>query len=385
VKKKPVPRSTPVNEAGKAILRALRGIPIVRDKVVPWLVREEIDQLPSAPIAAAMRRELARLAKVPGPILVGPWLSEVGFELLYWVPFLKWAVAEFALDPSRLIAVSRGGVSSWYHGIADNYCDLFDLFSIDEYRGANEARWQSAGNQKQYDIGEYDKEIARLVGKRRGVTVEAMLHPSIMYRLLRFFWYEKAAVSLLQKHTRYDAIPKPPLPADRYGLPAHYTAVRFYFRPSFPDTPDNRAIVRDLVSRLQTERAVVLLNPGLRLDDHDDVEVGESVGPSVGQSKVYRIDHALTARDNLNVQTAVIAHADAFIGTYGGLSYLGPYLGVPTVGLYSHAPELVPAHLDVTWRLCHTMQSPLTVLSTADLALLSKVIAAPVGVSAATA
>jgi hypothetical protein len=45
----------------------------------------------------------------------------------------------------------------------------------------------------------------------------------------------------------------------------------------------------------------------------------------------------------------------------------------------------VPAHLDVTWRLCHTMQSPLTVLSTADLALLSKVIAAPVSVSAATA
>ena len=92
-----------------------------------------------------MRRELARLAKVPGPILVGPWLSEVGFELLYWVPFLKWAVAEFALDPSRLIAVSRGGVSSWYQGIADNYVDLFDLFSIDEYRGANEARWQISG------------------------------------------------------------------------------------------------------------------------------------------------------------------------------------------------------------------------------------------------
>ena len=30
------------------------------------------------------------------PILVGPWLGEVGFELLYWIPFLRW----FARDAS---------------------------------------------------------------------------------------------------------------------------------------------------------------------------------------------------------------------------------------------------------------------------------------------
>jgi len=374
---KPAPRGTPVNEAGKAVLRALRSIPIVRDKVVPWLVREEIDQIPTAPIIAAMRGELRRLSKTSGPLLVGPWLSEVGFELLYWIPFLRWVVDEFKLDPARLIAVSRGGVASWYHGIANDYCDLFELYTVDEYRESNEARWRERGNQKQYDMGSIDKEIAGRVAERRGAKLAGIVHPYLMYRLLRFYWYEKAAVSLLQRHTRFEAIAKPALPADRYGLPAHYTAFRFYFRPSFPDTPDNRALVRDLVARVAADRAVVLLNPGLRLDDHDDVDVG--------QSGVYRIDHALTARDNLNVQTAVIAHADAFVGTYGGLSYLGPYLGVPTVGLFSHAPELVPAHLDVTWRLCRAMESPLTVLSTADVSLLSKVIAAPVGVSAATA
>jgi hypothetical protein len=100
---------------------------------------------------------------------------------------------------------------------------------------------------------------------------------------------------------------------------------------------------------------------------------------------VYRIDHALTASDNLGVQTAVIANAHAFVGTYGWLAYLGPFLSVPTVGFYSNPAELVPAHLDVTWRLCREMRSPLTVLSTADVSLLSKVIAAPAGVGAATA
>jgi len=352
---------------GKAVLRAVRRIPVVRNKVVPWLIREEVDMMPAAPVVAQMRRELEAVSKMRGHIMVGPWLSEVGFELLYFVPFLRWAKDEFGFDPSRMIAVSRGGVASWYAGIADHYLDLFDLHSVDEYREANEARWQEAGNQKQYDVGTFDRHILNLVRKKTGLEVQGMLHPSIMYRLLRFFWYEKAPVSLLHKHTKYEPLVPPPLPPDRYGLPERYTAVRFYFRPSFPDSPENRALVSGLISRLATDRAVVLLNPGLRLDDHDDVDVGANRG-------LHRIDHVLTAKDNLGVQTAVIAHADAFIGTYGGLSYLGPYLKVPTVGLFSHAPELVPAHLDVTWRLASRFSSPLTVLSSADIGLLQSIL-----------
>ena len=52
------------------------------------------------------------------PLVVGPWLSEVGFETLYWVPFLHWVKAAFRLDPDRLVAVSRGGVAGWYRGLA---------------------------------------------------------------------------------------------------------------------------------------------------------------------------------------------------------------------------------------------------------------------------
>jgi hypothetical protein len=363
--KKPPPRSTPINAAGKAVLRAVRAVPIVRDKVIPWLVREDIDQIPSAPIVALMRRELERVAKARGDIMVGPWLSEVGFELLYWIPFLTWAIDDFQIDPSRLVAVSRGGVASWYGNICRHYVDLFDLYTVDEYREANETRWQAAGNQKQYEIGAFDKTIAARVAERRGTPVAGILHPSIMYRLLRFFWYEKAPVSLLHKHTSFRPLPKPALPADRWGLPDRYTAVRFYFRPSFPDTPENRALVQEVVHRLAEDGPVVLLNPGLRLDDHADVDVAAA-------ANVYQIDHAMTPRDNLAVQTAIIAGADALVGTYGGLSYLGPYLGVPTVGLYSHGPELVPAHLDITWRLSQLMSSPLTVLSVDDIALLSR-------------
>ena len=44
-----------------------------------------------------------------GPIVVGPWLGEVGFELLYWIPFLRWALAEAGIAADRVTVVSRGG------------------------------------------------------------------------------------------------------------------------------------------------------------------------------------------------------------------------------------------------------------------------------------
>jgi hypothetical protein len=61
-----------------------------------------------------LRRELEKAAAGASAILVGPWTGEVGFELLYWIPFVRWVCQEYAVDPSRLLVLSRGGVSSWY-------------------------------------------------------------------------------------------------------------------------------------------------------------------------------------------------------------------------------------------------------------------------------
>ncbi len=51
-------------------------------------------------------------------------------------------------------------------------------------------------------------------------------------------------------------------------------------------------------------------------------------------------------RRNLAVQTAVIARARAFVGTYGGYSYLAPFCGVPSLAFYSE-PTFKVHHLQV--------------------------------------
>ena len=81
-------------------------------------------------------------------------------------------------------------------------------------------------------------------------------------------------------------------------------------------------------------------------------------------SGVYRVDRLMMLEQNLEVQTEIISHARAFVGTYGGLAYVGPFYGVPSISFYSTESELVPAHVDVSWRLGQAMGVPVSVIHT---------------------
>jgi hypothetical protein len=85
---------------------------------------------------------------------------------------------------------------------------------------------------------------------------------------------------------------------------------------------------------------------------------------------VHRVDQLMTPQKNLEVQTRIIANARAFVGTYGGLAYLGPAYGVPSIGFYSNESELMPAHLDVGWRLGRSTGAPLAALDARSFGLL---------------
>jgi hypothetical protein len=345
-----------VRRPGLLFLLSMRAIPVVRRRVIPALLKEELNGIPASETVATVRQELERLQKTDGPIVIGPWVGEVGFELLYWIPFLNWALKTYRLDDRRLIVVSRGGARHWYRHLTREYTDVFSLFTLDEYREANEARWDKAGHQKQYRVEQMDRDIVDRALAQAGLPHAELLHPWLMYKLLRFYWFEKAGFGLLRRHTDY----RPLEPIERSpslkDLPADYVAVRFYFRPSFPDTPENQRFAAHVIRSLSKEIPVVLLNTGIRLDDHEDLDVPGS--------NIYRVDDRMLLDQNLEVQTEIISHARAFVGTYGGLAYLGPFYGVPSFSFYSTEDELVPAHIDVSWRLGRTTGAAVTILHT---------------------
>ena len=291
-------------------------------------------------------RELVTLLGRSGkPVIVGPWLSETGFELLYWIPFLAWAKTYGNLDPEKLVVVSRGGAAPWYSHISPHYEDVLTFFPPDEFRRKNDERIEAQhGRLKHLDVSAFDREIIDRVSARRGLRGAQLLHPSEMYRLFEHFWFQRAPVTLIEAFTNFSALPPgAPWPL-RSALPPRYIAAKFYGNSALPDTPDNRAFIQELLSRLAEDTDIVLLNTADRYDDHDDF-------PPALKGRVHTIEHLMRPEDNLAVQTEVIRHAEAFVGTYGGFSYLAPLLGVDTLAFYSHPTGFRFDHLEVAKRV----------------------------------
>jgi hypothetical protein len=276
---------------------------------------------------------LSRIARSGRPVIVGPWTGEIGFELLYWIPFVRWATAKFGIAPDRVTVVSRGGTRAWYAGLADRYVDVFSLVAVDEFRAATEAV------KKQRGMRLFDRRLLRRVAAQHDDR-PALLHPALMYALFMPFWKHQAPLTRVADHARYHRIVSETMPLP--SLPADYIAVRFYFSGCFPDTPANRAFVAGTVASLAEQHEVVMLNPGFRVDDHVDYAAG-------AQARVHYVDMAGAAEENLARQTAIISGARAFVGTYGGFAYLAPFCGVDAVAFYSERTYFV-YHLELALR-----------------------------------
>ena len=285
------------------------------------------------------RLTLRRLARSDRPLVVGPWLSEVGFEVLYWLPFLAWVAEEHGIERERVIAVTRGGAGCWYGDLAGRTLDVLDVAEPDDLRRWSGERLASRSTQKQFAPGDTDREILRRVLSGAGLELEDVdvLHPGTMYSLFAPFWdgwrpIERVRSRTVNRPIHVDG-------AGAAGLAPGYVAAKFNVSDCFPASDENREFVARLVGELAERHDVVLLSTGLRLDDHADFEL-----PRL--PRVHTLEQRMTPADNLAVQTRAIAGARTLLGTYGGFSYLGPYLGVDSLAYYSEE-NFVPSHLDV--------------------------------------
>ena len=125
-----------------------------------------------------------------------------------------------------------------------------------------------------------------------------------------------------------------PLP----GLPQQYVAVKAYFNECLPRTQPTERFLSSVLERLTSVTDVVLLSTGLLVDDHEEW--------ATRHERVHSIEHLLRPEDNLAVQTRIIAGSRGLVATYGGFSYLGALLGVPTLTFYE-IEQTVPVHFDL--------------------------------------
>ncbi len=299
----------------------------------------------------ALRRSLRALDRSGDPVLAGPFLGEIGFELLYWVPFLNWVASAYPKIGERIVIVSRGGTGGWYGTLGETYLDAFELADPAEVTTR-----RSALKQRQPTGSELDVELGATARARLGISRSQELHPTAMWA--HYYRHLKSsrrsfvdgvkppsgrghAGSRAGLNAVYRPLAKPPIGPLEGVLPsADFVAVRFYFRNSFPDTEAHRELVGTLVQTLAEQTHVVLLNNEMELDDHRDVQISDS-------PRITAIHPYMTAANNLALQSIAISRASAFLGTYGGLAYLGPHYGVPSVGLVANEETIHPWHTEL--------------------------------------
>lgn len=235
--------------------------------------------------------------------VLGPFTWEPGYELLYWVPYVR---------EREGVAVTRGGAGIWY--APRETVDAYDILGFETYSELLRQR----GSIKSYSLS--DVLDARIL---RELDAESLLHPSQCLLDVK-----KPGLDV-----HYERLPKPPR---LDGLPDRYTAVRFYRNGPLKNPQKIWAALE------RAEHPIVVLKQDRQFDNHSEIDdINEhhhrhnnrhgrenSDGQNLAfQSLIYGPRHSL---DTLS---RVVAHAEQYICTYGGLSYLGPLYGVPTIAV----------------------------------------------------
>lgn len=323
------------------------------------------------PSWAAYRRYLQRSKR---PILVGPWRSELGFEALYWIPFVQ----SLGIPPERLIPITRGGSGVWYG--TTRSVELYSLREPKAVRIENLVQQRQTGLLKQVRMTAFDRAVLRDAAAALGLTRYHVLHPAWMYQTLAPYWDGQTGLDwlwprLLQRHVTEGQVnlSLAPIPAPTVEwtqpLPHPFVAVRFYLRSTFPHSEASVMIARETIKTLAAQSPVILLNADVHADEHMDLDVKDL-------PNVFRLSDVatVTPQNNLAIQSAVLGKAQGFVGTYGGLSQLALRMGKPSMAFYQEWNGTALAHKYLADAISTQMRVPCWVIRMDDIPLIRSVL-----------
>ena len=296
------------------------------------------------------------------PIVVGPWRSEAGFELLYWLPWLRKLFSDHKIAPERVHVITRGGAGPWYGVPESNVVDLYHMRPMEDLREESARDILQTGVLKQFRVTPFDRSLLEQAVRHWGLQHYFHLHPMRMYTAFRDVFALKASPHEVMKRTAWDPLPVPGPPAN---LPPKYYVAGFYTRATLQG--DHRIVkqINTLVRGVAARYPVVLLRNPHHVDDHMDIPIeGEHI----------HVPPPVPAAQTLAFHTALTAHSLGFIGTYGGLAQLALRLGKPSVSVYEQLEGTSHAHMWISTWLSEEMHVPFVALKLREIPLVATVL-----------
>lgn len=256
----------------------------------------------------------SRLAKSRGPIAVGPFYSEVGYELIYWYPYINWLLSDVEMD--RVHFVGRGQLSRVFFKTAHHHC-LVEKLGRAEYMKIIEMNSKSfSASLKQKAINDIDAELIQSMAGDVKISINARE----LFRHYKKFYQEYFGRRFLGSTENYDF-----LDGKRFKDSDGSVVVKLYNSSA---SSLNEAKVERLFKVIQQRhpKAKIRILVSNQYDDHEQFIGSGAVGREIELLKVPDVA-------NLEFQADVLATAGHFYTNYGGMSYLGPMLGVNTTAI----------------------------------------------------
>lgn len=307
-----------------------------------------------------------RLKHSDAPIFVGPWRGEVGFEALYWIPYLAQFAHLSGIPMERLIPISRGGASAWYG--TPTGLELYAMRTPQQVRVANREQVERTGMFKQDSMTPFDRQVIRDAADTMNVKQYHVLHPAWMYTRLAPYWTMMRGMTWVNARLRFAKLVMPTV-SPTMGLPDDFVAVRFYSRQTFYGK-QLRAFIEAVIGTLAQEVDVVILDSALVLDDHMDL-TADVRGDRVHHLSDYT---PLIPETNLATLSAVVGRARGFVGTYGGFAQLALRAGIPSASFYTEWGHTSIAHAELAHVLAVRSGVPAHVIRVGDIAMLNQIL-----------
>lgn len=278
----------------------------------------------------------------------------MGFEVLYFIPYLEQLIDRYKIERERLIVVTRGGAGVWYR--AGQTVELYDYVPPKDLRLQALEASKTRASITQQGVTRWERRLLDLIAERMGLRRYHLLHPSRMYRAVAPWSGTTQPQTLgfanLMAQLRFTTLPTPPVPVG-LSLPEQYVVVRWYQRATWPMREDLVDWTKAMVAAIAERMPVVVLKSSAYLDDHVDFPAPE--GPNITHVT------AEPWRDNLAVQSAILKRAAAYVGTWGGMAQLAVRLGIPTAAFYDRWHSCSYAHKVLTEWLALMQGTPLFV------------------------
>jgi len=297
------------------------------------------------------------------PIVIGPWRTEVGFEVLYHLPFMSWLLKH--IESKRIYVITRGGAGVWYPVNSANTLDLYTIRPVAEVRRQTSLDLVRHKAMKHYRISEWDRSVITQACGLWGIEHPIVVHPSLTYKQFHDWFDGKASLHSTLRRMAIAPMVKPKPPT---GLPEKYYVSHFYARATFSPKPELMRFVYSVLSGLSLRAPVVQLQTPGGLDDHVDLPIQhENVCTAAPLGEPLRPDISLSHN------SALIAGSAGFVGTYGGMQQLALRYGVPSMGFYETLQGTSPQHLVLSQAVSNLTGVPFQTIKTGEVGLFSHV------------